>query len=146
MVKLDRTRGTPLLPVSLDCHVAIKWNPVLGRLCSAQTVRWKGSYLGKICPFSWWYLDMCVHVVWVLWLVHAFIVWHWFVAPWFHWAETDIVSHDRKAQSWLQPFCVLLARESFRLGSQEGSRYGHSGVQLLCCQNSLPPLAFVAHN
>lgn len=26
------------------------------------------------------------------------MVWHQFVTPWFHWAEIDIVSHDRKAQ------------------------------------------------
>lgn len=37
---------------------------------------------------------------------------HLFVTPWFHWAETDIVSHDGRVQSWLQSFSMQLARES----------------------------------
>lgn len=37
---------------------------------------------------------------------------HLFVTPWFHSAETDIVSHDSRVQSWLWSFSMQLARES----------------------------------
>lgn len=116
----------------------MKWNPAPEGLCGGLST-WKGCLLGKIYTVLLVPECLCTCSLCFVTCTPFLVVLHWFVAPWFHWAEIDIVSHDRKAQSWLRFVSVLLARESFWVGSQGGSNYGHSVVRLLCCQEIIAP-------